>query len=220
VRERFAKHIAQSVSKHDAKASATASRWLASLNGPNTQAPSSPPIMLLAERGSKFRLSGHNLVVNSGTMFTKLAAGASIVSHGWVLTAPKHDVLLAVEYKGKAFRVKVCGEKPVTLSQGLTKTELLSGQEATCVRQKPTEMQVLPHDKIGRRKMIAQALDYHSTVVLSEFSIPSMLGSYTFLQPIKAAHTQFDQAVQSEVFKTAVSLGMVTVAHGQFSSRK
>jgi hypothetical protein len=26
--------------------------------------------------------------------------------------------------------------------------------------------------------------------------------------------------VQSEVFKTAVSLGMVTVAHGQFSSRK
>ena len=78
-----------------------------------------------------------------------------------------------------ALRVKVYGETPVTLAHGKNKATLCSGVEATCLRQKPTEMQTLSSDGIRRRKMFAQDLDNRDTVILSEFSIPSMLSAYS-----------------------------------------
>jgi hypothetical protein len=121
----------------------------------------------------------------------------------------KKGALAHADIRNGNLHVKACSSpRDVVVFARGHKITLPPGQEVTVLDHIPTQHDLHPSDGVGRRNQETRSLVDGAHIVLSDFSIISMLGA---LNVIRA-----NQTIVSRVLKTAAAVDVLTRSKGAY----
>lgn len=196
---------------------ASAATARAESDDPDLASVGAPPVSMLAARGSTFKLNRTgNIDVVDGSAFLVLPTTHVINTPVGKVIARKGS-LLSLDSGRTKMRVRACsGMGDVTVVAAGKKVALAIGQEILVADHRPEKSDALPDDGVGRRNVVAHAIDEKFTAVLSDFSIPSMIVANPHLLALRMPVTSEEKKVSDQLIKMSAVLQQVTSKHGPY----
>ncbi|HEY9870818.1 MAG TPA: hypothetical protein V6D08_16760 [Candidatus Obscuribacterales bacterium] len=178
---------------------------------------SADPVRIFAKDGTELMTeSTGDLSLFSGTMLVRAPEGTRVKTDLGEIHVDGAAVL-AVQSAPGAVRVDTCdGRDAVWVLTGRHRIELNPGTELLLTDHTPTSAEAYARDGVGRRKVTATQLPNGITVVLSDFSIMSLISNQKHLKALKRPDTPTDSQLVDHVLSTAAILNLTTATRGGF----
>lgn len=179
------------------------------------------PVRMFATDGTELMTGpAGDVSLFSGTMFVK-APPRTLIKTDLNEIHVDRPAVLAVQCKPGSVRVDPCdGQRAVWTLTDRHRIELSPGTELLLTEHTPSSDDAYAPDGIGRRKVTATKLPNGLTVVLSDFSIISMLSTQPHLRMLKKPITPTDSQLVDNVLSTAAILNLTTSSRGGFFAHK
>ncbi len=190
-------------------------------SGQDSQAPASTwsadPVRMFAKDGTELMTESTGAVsLFSGSMLVRAPAGTRVKTDLGEIHVDDPAVL-AVQSAPGAVRVDTCdGQGAVWALTGRHRIELNPGTELLLTDHTPSSEEAYARDGVGRRQVTATQLPHGISVVLSDFSIMSLLSNGKHLKTLKKPDTPTDSQLVDNVLSTAAILNLTTGSRGGF----
>jgi hypothetical protein len=175
------------------------------------------PVRMFAKDGTELMTESTGAVsLFSGTMLVKAPTGTRVRTDLGEIRVDDPAVLAVASAPG-AVRVNTCdGQDAVWALTGRHRIELNPGTEMLLTDHTPSSEEAYAHDGVGRRKVTATQLPNGISVVLSDFSIMSLMSNGKHLKTLKKPDTPTDSQLVDHVLSTAAILNMTTASRGGY----
>lgn len=153
------------------------------------------------------------LVLHRGEVFLEATGNAAInIVHGFI-TAGRGAIVHIVANAGKVY-VKACSNGIVVHARG-TDLRLAPGQEVLLSSEAPRHTDLHPSDGVGRRRQNERTLADGMSVVISDFSMISLIAN---LPNLRFADKIQGRKIIERILKTAAAVETVTRARGAYTA--
>jgi hypothetical protein len=152
------------------------------------------------------------LVLQHGEVLMQTTGDANIKTIHGMITAKRGTLVHVVSKQGKVY-IKAC-VNDVKVSAHGTEVALPIGQELMLSVMPPTEADLHPSDGIGRRKQDIRALADGTSLVMSDFSMISLIANLPSLRKDDGG----GRKIIEKMLKTAAALDVVTRSHGSYTA--
>lgn len=160
----------------------------------------------------------HNIFLSEGSIFANPKTD-SVVHTGTADIYLSEGAMAGIETTNGLTRIKAISQgSKVTVVAGKHRMDINAGEEILVTNHRPTKQEVFPLDGVGRRQIIAYALDEQTTAVLGEFAVATYLRNADVVADLRNPHptNRFAQQMSHRVLKASAALDMVTRTHGRF----
>lgn len=164
-------------------------------------------------RGSRVSMVKNALLLYEGELFVDADSAMTITAvHGDVEL--RKGALVHIDTRGGNLHVKACSNAgDVAVSVRGHKMSLQPGQEVILVNHVPSDSDLHQADGIGRRRQEIRQLSGGMHVVMSDFSVITVLGN---LNAVRSSGTESNKRVIERMLKTAAALDVLTRSRGAY----
>lgn len=166
-------------------------------------------------RGSRVAMAKDALLLYDGELFVDADSAMAIsTAHGDVEL--RKGALAHIDMRGGNLHVKACsnaGDVAVFVREH--RLPLQPGQEVILVNHAPSDRDMHPADGVGRRHQEIRQLTGGKHVVMSDFSVVTVLGN---LNVIRSSNSEADKRVIDRMLKTAAALDVLTRTRGAYQA--
>jgi len=175
------------------------------------------PARVLAKPGTAFsQTDSGDVELMTGTIFLAASQPVEIKTSLGSVQA-RGDSMVSVELRRGRLRVmSLSGPNAIYVLAGNHKLDLSPGKEVLVVGHRPSRVEALPADGVGRRQLAVYALDKKLAVVSGEFSISSMLINMDYLRPLTHPVSEANRRSLDRLIKLAAAVQVVSARRGPY----
>jgi hypothetical protein len=174
----------------------------------------SAPVAVVDSEGAMFRTDKEGaLVLHRGEVLMQTTGNAVIKTIHGLITAKRGALVHITSKEGKVY-IKACSNDVVVRAHG-TELTLTPGQEVLLSAVAPQQSDMHPSDGVGRRKQDVRQLADGTSVVMSDFSMITLIAN---LPSLRSANNPDGRKIIDRMLKTAAAIDVVTRAHGNYTA--